>query len=301
MSLAQLGPVVAFLVTILVVSDVCSRAGLFVAAAQRVGRWSGGHPVRLFTGVFVLAALVTVTLSLDATVVLLTPVVLAAALARAVPYEPGTFACLRMANSASLLLPVSNLTNLLALPSLDLTFTGFAARMAPVLLVVLAVEYVGLRLLFRPQLRAIPEQDTDPPAPVPVFPLVVVSLMLAGFAAVSPFGGERGAGADQPDQDLDPTARVPERDGEHAPQCQHDDDVGGGRHARSLGRPVRMAMSWVERADNRSSSRPAGQVSRPTSRVSRVSRVHRVSRPVGPGATNGRRPAWSGRCWSPCW
>lgn len=186
----HLAPVVAFLVTILVVSDVCSRAGLFVAAAQRVGRWSGGHPVRLFTGVFVLAALVTVTLSLDATVVLLTPVVLAAALARAVPYEPGTFACLRMANSASLLLPVSNLTNLLALPSLDLTFTGFAVRMAPVLLVVLAVEYVGLRLLFRPQLRAIPEQDTDPPAPVPVFPLVVVGLMLAGFAAVSPFGGE---------------------------------------------------------------------------------------------------------------
>ena len=186
----QLAPVVAFLVTILVVSDVCSRAGLFVAAAQRVGRWSGGHPVRLFTGVFVLAALVTVTLSLDATVVLLTPVVLAAGLARAVPHEPGTHACLRMANSASLLLPVSNLTNLLALPHLDLTFTGFAVRMAPVLLVVLVVEYVGLRLLFRPQLRATPEPDTDPPAPVPAFPLAVVALMLVGFAAISPFGGE---------------------------------------------------------------------------------------------------------------
>jgi arsenical pump membrane protein len=186
----QLAPVVAFLVTILVVSDVCSRAGLFVAAAQRVGRWSGGHPVRLFTGVFVLAALVTVTLSLDATVVLLTPVVLAAGLARAVPDAPGTYACLRMANSASLLLPVSNLTNLLALPHLDLTFTGFAVRMAPVLAVVLVVEYVGLRLLFRPQLRAVPQPDTDPVAPLEPFPLVVVALMLVGFAAISPFGGQ---------------------------------------------------------------------------------------------------------------
>jgi len=186
----DLAPVVAFLVTILVVSDVCGRAGLFVAAAQRVGRWSGGHPVPLFTGIFVLAALVTVTLSLDATVVLLTPVILAAALARAVPAEPGTYACLRMANSASLLLPVSNLTNLLALPKLDLTFTGFALRMAPVLGVVLLVEYVGLRLLFRPQLEATPRPDPAPPQPVATFPLVVVGLMLVGFAVVSPLGGQ---------------------------------------------------------------------------------------------------------------
>src|SRR3954452_1188191 len=124
-ALTDLAPVVAFLVTILVVSDICGRAGLFSAAAQRVGRWSGGKPALLFTGVFLLAAVVTAVLSLDATVVLLTPVVLAACLARSVPAEPGTYACLRMANSASLLLPVSNLTNLLALPHLDLTFTGF--------------------------------------------------------------------------------------------------------------------------------------------------------------------------------
>jgi arsenical pump membrane protein len=186
----HLAPVVAFLVTILVVSDVCARAGVFTAAAQRVGRWSGDSAARLFTGVFVLAAVVTATLSLDATVVLLTPVVLGAGMARSVPDEPGTFACLRMANSASLLLPVSNLTNLLALPHLDLTFTGFALRTAPVLAVVLAVEYVGLRLLFRDRLGIAPCPDTSPPVHMPGFPVVVVLTMLAGFAVISPFGGE---------------------------------------------------------------------------------------------------------------
>jgi len=186
----HLAPVVAFLVTILVVSDVCARAGVFTAAALRVGRWSGESAARLFTGVFVLAAVVTATLSLDATVVLLTPVVLAAGVARSVPDEPGTYACLRMANSASLLLPVSNLTNLLALPRLDLTFTGFALRMAPVLLVVLVVEYVGLRLLFRDRLAVTPADDPSPLRPVPAFPVTVVLLMLIGFAVVSPFGGE---------------------------------------------------------------------------------------------------------------
>ena len=186
----HLAPVVAFLVTILVVADVCARAGLFEVAAQWVGRWSGESAVRLFTGVFVLAAVVTATLSLDATVVLLTPVVLAAGIARSVPDEPGAYACLRMANSASLLLPVSNLTNLLALPHTDLTFTGFAVRMAPVLAVVLVVEYVGLRLLFRDRLAVTPTGGDANPDPIPVFPLVVVVLMLAGFAVVSPFGGE---------------------------------------------------------------------------------------------------------------
>jgi arsenical pump membrane protein len=189
-AVADLAPVVAFLVTILVVSDICARAGVFSAAAQRVGRWSGGKPALLFTGVFALAAVVTAALSLDATVVLLTPVVLSACLARSVPAEPGTYACLRMANSASLLLPVSNLTNLLAMPDLDLTFTGFALRMAPVLAVVLVVEYVGLRLLFRRDLTGDPRPDPSDLLPVPAFPVVVVGVMLVGFAVVSPFGGQ---------------------------------------------------------------------------------------------------------------
>jgi arsenical pump membrane protein len=189
-AIGRLAPVVAFLVTILVVAEVCSRAGLFEACAQRMGRWGGGTVLGLFTGGFLLAAVVTITLSLDATVVLLTPVVLTSATARAAPSQPGTYACLRMANSASLLLPVSNLTNLLALPHLDLTFAGFALRMAPVLLVVLLVEYVGLRLLFRDQLRAPAGADETGPRPVPAFPVVTVALMLVGFVVVSPFGGQ---------------------------------------------------------------------------------------------------------------
>jgi arsenical pump membrane protein len=179
-------PVVVFLVTILVVSDLCARAGLFAAAARIVGRAGDGRPVRLLTGVFVLAALVTAVLSLDATVVLLTPIVVGAAAALGTSDRPGTFACIRMANSASLLLPVSNLTNLLALPHLDISFVGFAARMAPVLLVVLLVEYAGLRLLFRRELRSGPAAHGVVVGPeVPVVPLVVVGLMLAGFAVAS--------------------------------------------------------------------------------------------------------------------
>ncbi len=182
----ELLPVVIFLVTILVVADVCARAGLFAAAARVVGRANHGRPGRLLLGVFLLAALVTAVLSLDATVVLLTPIVLGAAATLGTSDRPGAFACLRMANSASLLLPVSNLTNLLAMPHLDLDFIGFAGRMAPVLLVVLVVEYVGLRLLFRGELSVQSPQHGDVTGPpVPVVPVVVVALMLVGFVVLS--------------------------------------------------------------------------------------------------------------------
>ena len=64
---------------------------------------------------FAAAAIITAVLSLDATVVLLTPVVFATAarLGACVPGRTSTPAR-HLANSASLLLPVSNLTNLLA-------------------------------------------------------------------------------------------------------------------------------------------------------------------------------------------
>jgi arsenical pump membrane protein len=128
-------------------------------------------------------------LSLDATVVLVAPVVVTAAVGMGLPYRPGAQACLRMANSASLLLPVSNLTNLLAMPHLDLTFGGFAVRMAPVLAVVLVVEYVVLRLLHRADLRVKPTRTLpDEPPGHARTPVVAVLLMLVGFAVLSPFG-----------------------------------------------------------------------------------------------------------------
>jgi arsenical pump membrane protein len=182
-------PVVGFLVAILVVAEVCAAEGVFTAVGAIVARAGRRRPARMLALTFAAAALTTAVLSLDATVVLLTPVVAAAATSTLAPSRPLVHACVRLANSASLLLPVSNLTNLLALPSLDLSFLGFAARMAPVWLAVLAVEYVGQRLFFAADLRAAPGPVGRSKAErLPAVPVVVVALMLAGFAAGSPLG-----------------------------------------------------------------------------------------------------------------
>ena len=76
---------------------------------------------------FVVAAGVTALLSLDATIVLLTPIVFATARGYARAPKPHVYACAHLANSASLLLPVSNLTNLLAFHASGLSFTRFGA------------------------------------------------------------------------------------------------------------------------------------------------------------------------------
>jgi arsenical pump membrane protein len=181
--LRRLGPVVGFLVAILVVAECCRTAGVFAALGARLGRVRSRQ--RLLVLTFVAAVVVTVVLSLDATVVLLTPVVLAATGRRFVAAE---LACVRLANSASLLVPVANLTNLLALHQLDLTFARFTVLMAPSWLAVLLVEYVVLRVGHRGELRLVEPERDGPLPPVPVLPVVVVALMLAGFVLTSPLG-----------------------------------------------------------------------------------------------------------------
>ena len=210
----RLLPVVGFLAAVLVLGQLCESEGLFSAAGARLARWSRHRPVRLLTGTFALASVTTAVLSLDTTVVLLTPVVHETAARLRLRPKPYVYACTHLANSASLLLPVSNLTNLLAFSVSTLSLTGFTAAMGLPWVVAIAVEYVVFRVFFRADLAAPPETDPAPetepePAPdtepvpdkdagtgapadgapdggrVPLFPLAVVVATLAGFAVTS--------------------------------------------------------------------------------------------------------------------
>jgi arsenical pump membrane protein len=184
--IARLLPVVGFLAAVLVLAKLCDDEGLFHAAGVAMARRSAGDPRRLLATVFVIAAVTTAVLSLDATVVLLTPVVLATARTLGVPSRPHAYATAHLANSASLLLPVSNLTNLLAFSAAGLAFAHFTALMTLPWLLVIGAEFVLLRWFFRREL-AVPSEVTESPPPpeVPVFVLVVLGLTLAGFAVTS--------------------------------------------------------------------------------------------------------------------
>jgi arsenical pump membrane protein len=131
---------------------------------------------------------VTAGLSLDATVVLLTPVVLTTAIGVGARPRPHLYACGHLANSASLLLPVSNLTNLLAFGAAGLGFGRFAGVMAVPWLVVIGIEYLIFRWWFADDLGT-PARPVPPvPARVPRFALVVLAATLAGFGLSGPAG-----------------------------------------------------------------------------------------------------------------
>jgi arsenical pump membrane protein len=186
---SRLLPVVGFLAAVLVLARLCDDEGLFRAAGAAMARSSSGSQQRLFAMVFVIAAATTAILSLDATVVLLTPVVLATAGALRVPARPHAYATAHLANNASLLFPVSNLTNLLAFGAAGLSFVHFTAVMTLPWLAVVGVEFVLLRWLFARDLSVEPTRDTvHEDVQLPVFVLVVLALTLAGFAVVSLFG-----------------------------------------------------------------------------------------------------------------
>lgn len=185
----ELLPVVGFLAAVLVLAKLCDDEGLFHAAGVAIARRSAGSPGRLLGGVFAIAATTTAVLSLDATVVLLTPVVLTTARTLGIPSRPHAYATAHLANTASLLLPVSNLTNLLAFGAAGLTFAHFSAVMALPWLLAIGMEYVLLRWFFRRDLAETPtERTTPPPAEMPLFVLVVLALTLVGFAVTSFFG-----------------------------------------------------------------------------------------------------------------
>jgi arsenical pump membrane protein len=186
-ALKDLGPTVGFAAALLVLADGCGRAGLFSYFGAAMAAGARGRPRRLLGLVFAVAAGTTAVLSLDATVVLLTPVVFATAARLRFSPRPHVYACTHLANSASLLLPVSNLTNLLAFDASGLSFTRFAALMLLPWLVAIAIEWVVLSRAFGSELAA-PRRAPEAPAPTdpPVFALVVLGLTLVGFMVVEP-------------------------------------------------------------------------------------------------------------------
>jgi arsenical pump membrane protein len=101
-----------FLVGMMLLSEVARQQGLFDWLATHAVRQAKGSAEKLFLIVYGVGTLVTVFLSNDATAVVLTPAVYAAATAARVAPLPYLFVCAFIANAASFVLPISNPANL---------------------------------------------------------------------------------------------------------------------------------------------------------------------------------------------
>ncbi|MCI9888599.1 arsenic transporter [Micrococcales bacterium 31B] len=142
---------------ITVVAELADRAGVFEAAARRLALISRGHTFWLFALVAALGAVLSIVMSLDTTAVLLTPIVIALALRLNLNPLPFALLSVYLANTASLLLPVSNLTNLLAVSRLG--GTSFVGLMWAPALAAFVVPTVALWCGYG---RRLPRRYPDP-------------------------------------------------------------------------------------------------------------------------------------------
>jgi arsenical pump membrane protein len=148
---AQAWPAFVLVAGLLVIGALAADEGLFAAAGARISRLPGSG-VRLLVALLAFEALVTAVLNLDTAVVFLTPVVIHAARHRGLDEEPFLYGAVFVANSASLLLPGSNLTNLIVLTHERVAGHVFAERMLPAWIAAVLGTIAVLGLVYRRRL-----------------------------------------------------------------------------------------------------------------------------------------------------
>ena len=161
-------PLLLFLASVIVLAELTAAAEVFDVIATRIAILGRGSYFLLFLLCVGFASVTTMTLNLDTTAVLLTPVMLALARKVRIAPVPLAFTTVWLANTASLLLPVSNLTNLLAQDRIGLDPVAFAQRMWFAQVVSIALTMVCLWLFFwRRSQRGVNNYQTPDPHRVP--------------------------------------------------------------------------------------------------------------------------------------
>ncbi|MBF6605749.1 MAG: hypothetical protein IVW53_09245 [Chloroflexi bacterium] len=182
--------VLAFFVGMTGLAAVAERSGFFEQTGALAVRWSAGSGRRLLLAVLCLGAAISMVLSNDATVLILTPVVYGLVVGLGVDALPYVLACTFIADAASLLLPVSNPVNVLILDGVGVPVPDYLAAVGPAAVVAVALTIVALMWLFR--LR-VPRRLRHATASFERRPLPAVWIALGGVAVTFVGGGLLGA------------------------------------------------------------------------------------------------------------
>ena len=192
---AQDWPPFVLVAGLLLIGLVAHEDGLFSAAGHRLARLAH-RGSGLYAGAAVLVAAVTAVLNLDTSVAFLTPVLVYTARSRGDDQAPLLYACLLLSNAASLLLPGSNLTNLIVLGHLHLSGGRFAGRMGPAWVAAVVITAAVVAVAERGSLRSAAQPVSDPARPViATGALGVVAAAVLVLALASPALPVAGVGA----------------------------------------------------------------------------------------------------------
>lgn len=171
-----------FLAGMMLLAELARTEGLFDWVAALAVRQARGSPRRLFALIYLVGIIVTAFLSNDATAVVLTPAVYAAARHARTDPLPYLLTCAFIANAASFLLPISNPANLVVfasqLPPLPAWVANF---MAPSVVAIIATFFV-LRATQRHALRKAFAADVPLPPLTRGAQLAALGILLTAVA-----------------------------------------------------------------------------------------------------------------------
>jgi arsenical pump membrane protein len=179
-----------FLAGMMLLSEIARQEGLFDWLAAVATRRAKGSASRLFGLVYVVGTIVTTFLSNDATAVVLTPAVAAAAkTAKAENPLPYLLICAFIANSASFVLPISNPANLVIYgdhtPSLQLWLPKYLLpSIVSILVTFLALRWTQRRALGGALSEDVPVPDLSAAGKTAAAGIAATSLVLLGASAL---------------------------------------------------------------------------------------------------------------------
>jgi arsenical pump membrane protein len=150
-----------FLIGMMLLSEVARREGLFDWVAVLAVNHAKGSPRKLFLLVYLVGVVITAFLSNDATAVVLTPAVFAAAKKARTPPLPLLFICAFVANAASFVLPISNPANLVLYANRTPALGAWLTRFAMPSLLSIGLTYALLRWTQREALAGRCEADLE--------------------------------------------------------------------------------------------------------------------------------------------
>lgn len=180
--------VLLFFLGLMATAAVAEQSGVLAWLTGSVYRVARGRQDILFLLVCALCVAVTATLSNDATILLLTPLVVRLVTAVGAPVLPYALACALLANGASAILPIANPTNVIVLEGHPLVLSDYLRYLLlPSLLAIVATAatlFVMHRSALRAPLAERRHEDRPPPRAAPLFAVGLVAVLATYLAAL---------------------------------------------------------------------------------------------------------------------
>ena len=184
--------ILLFFLGLMIVCAIADRAGFFEWSALKAVRLANGKGRRLLFVLFGLGTIITTFFSNDATALVLTPIVFVLVTRLKLNPLPYVFACAFIANTASMILPISNPVNLLPVDRFDLTLAEYLKYLLLPAILAITINIVLFLLIFRKAISTSFKYD-GPDHPVKIdkfFKFTCIGLVLTalGYILTSLYG-----------------------------------------------------------------------------------------------------------------